>query len=63
MAAKSISDLLPDMVVLDIIWIYTNGPWWCIVHHLMQAITILTLSLTLEKYHIVDPAIDEEEIL
>lgn len=63
MAAKSISDLLPDMAIPDVVWIYTNGPWWCIVHHLMQAITVLMLGLALEPYHTTDSAIGQEKML
>ncbi|KAL1619968.1 hypothetical protein SLS56_009887 [Neofusicoccum ribis] len=63
MAARSMSDLLPDMAVPDAVWIYANGPWWCIVHHLMQAMTVLMLELAYELCHMPNPAVDKEGIL
>lgn len=43
-SAKGIIDFLPDNPQLDC-W-YDKGPWWCIVHHMMQAISILLLGLS-----------------
>ncbi|EKG09496.1 hypothetical protein MPH_13456 [Macrophomina phaseolina MS6] len=53
MAAKSMTDLLPDGdgQSPDVVWLYKNGPWWCIVHYLMQALTVLTLEFALDKYN------------
>lgn len=67
MAARSIAALLPSTsVVPDAVWLYTHGPWWCIVHHLMQAITILMLELAFEESHMLDsssaPTHDEPDI-
>lgn len=50
MAARSIADLLPDAA--DPVWLYTHGPWWCIVHYLMQAVTILMLELGFDEFHL-----------
>lgn len=62
-AARSMCDLLPDTDVPNIVWIYTNGPWWCIVHHLMQAMTVLMLELAFEVFHMANPAADQDTIL
>lgn len=63
MAARSISGLLPDMDVPEVNWMYHNGPWWCIVHHLMQAMTVLMLELAFEMFHMSDLSMDQEAIL
>ncbi|KAF4546085.1 C6 transcription factor [Lasiodiplodia theobromae] len=63
MAARSMSDLLPDMDVPDVNWMYYNGPWWCIVHHLMQAMTVLMLELAFEMCHMKDLSVNQEGIL
>jgi hypothetical protein len=41
-AAKTIMNMLPDEP--NPVSIYHQGPWWCIVHHIMQAISILLLG-------------------
>lgn len=43
-AAKTVASLLP--VHSDASHIYENGPWWSIVHHLMQSVSVLLLALT-----------------
>ncbi|CAI6342375.1 unnamed protein product [Periconia digitata] len=43
-AAQNLSLLLPDEPNPS--WIYQIGPWWCIVHNIMQAITVLLLELS-----------------
>ncbi|KAF2848752.1 C6 transcription factor-like protein [Plenodomus tracheiphilus IPT5] len=43
-AAKTIVASLPDDPRPELI--YDQGPWWCIVHHLMQAISIFLLELS-----------------
>ncbi|KAL1621827.1 hypothetical protein SLS54_005350 [Diplodia seriata] len=63
MAARSVSDLLPDMEVPDVNWIYHHGPWWCIVHHLMQAMTVLMLELAFDVPHLSDAHVDQQAIL
>ncbi|EKG22440.1 Transcription factor fungi [Macrophomina phaseolina MS6] len=59
MAAKSVADLLPHKsptaaadVLPDVVWLYNNGPWWCIVHYFMQAITVLMLELAFGEFHL-----------
>ncbi|KAK8204656.1 fungal-specific transcription factor domain-containing protein, partial [Phyllosticta capitalensis] len=61
-AARSMADLLPDDDP-DVLWLYRNGPWWCIVHHLMQAITVFMLELAFELYHMTEPKADRDSIL
>lgn len=41
-AAKTLVDLLPDEPSVD--FVYGQCSWWCIVHHLTQAASILLLS-------------------
>ncbi|CAN9474373.1 unnamed protein product [Alternaria alternata] len=34
------------------VWYYENGPWWCAVHMIMQALTVLLLELSLDGIHL-----------
>jgi hypothetical protein len=43
-AAKTVVGFLPDD--LNVYFIYDQGPWWCIVHHIMQAVSVLLLGLS-----------------
>jgi hypothetical protein len=43
-AAKTVVDFLPDE--LSVHFIYDQVPWWCIVHHMMQAVSIFLLGLS-----------------
>jgi hypothetical protein len=43
-SAKAVVDLLPD--ILSARFIYDQGPWWCIVHYMMQAVAVLLLGLS-----------------
>ncbi|ORY07939.1 fungal-specific transcription factor domain-domain-containing protein [Clohesyomyces aquaticus] len=43
-AAKATADFLPDQPNPN--FLYENGPWWSIVHNLMQAVTVFLLSLS-----------------
>ncbi|KAF3048120.1 hypothetical protein E8E12_010551 [Didymella heteroderae] len=43
-AAKMVVDFLPDEPNAH--FLYGQGPWWSIVHHLMQAISALLLGLS-----------------
>ncbi|KAF1852037.1 C6 transcription factor-like protein [Cucurbitaria berberidis CBS 394.84] len=43
-AAKVIVSLLQDGPHTNSI--YSQGPWWCIIHHAMQAISVLLLGLS-----------------
>ena len=42
-AAKTIVAFLPDEPCPGL---YEQGPWWCIVHHMMQAISVFLLALS-----------------
>ncbi|RDW74665.1 putative C6 transcription factor [Aspergillus mulundensis] len=44
--ASLMLELLPDS--LDLAWVYRMSPWWCIVHYIMQAITVLLISLLIK---------------
>ncbi|KAE8389573.1 fungal-specific transcription factor domain-containing protein [Aspergillus alliaceus] len=42
-SACQILDLLPDEP--DIIWLNQVSPWWCVLHYLMQSVTVLLIEL------------------
>lgn len=48
-AAREISELLPDTP--DPVQIYQNGPWWCIIHIMMQALAVLLLEVFYDGAH------------
>ncbi len=48
-AARATVDLLPDKP--DPVLLYRNGPWWCQIHLLMQAASILMLELSFNCEH------------
>ncbi|KAJ8108543.1 hypothetical protein OPT61_g8101 [Boeremia exigua] len=43
-AAKTVVDFLPEEH--DARFVYEQGPWWCMMHHLMQAVAVLLLGLS-----------------
>jgi hypothetical protein len=43
-AARTVVDFFPDEPSAH--FIYDQGPWWCIVHHMMQAVAVLLLGLS-----------------
>ncbi|CAN9346145.1 unnamed protein product [Alternaria alternata] len=49
-AALDITSTLPDPP--NPVWYYENGPWWCAVHMIMQALTVLLLELSLDGIHL-----------
>ncbi|KAL8772122.1 MAG: hypothetical protein Q9203_004744 [Teloschistes exilis] len=51
-AARSMVDLLPNKP--DPVELYRISPWWCMVHHLMQAVTILFLEMSYRTTHCPD---------
>ncbi|KAL8697220.1 MAG: hypothetical protein Q9224_002422 [Gallowayella concinna] len=53
-AARSVIDLLPDQPNTG--GMYQVTPWWNMVHHLMQAVTVLMLELSLGSIHCPDIA-------
>ena len=57
-AAKNMLDLLPDQP--NPIGLYKVSPWWSLLHHLMQAATVLLLELSFRVDHM---PFEAEEIL
>ena len=58
-SAQAITKLLPDQV--DLRFIYEQGPWWSIVHHMIQAIAVLLLKMSLGSSHKVHDGEDLSE--
>jgi len=48
-AAVAMADLLPEEV--DATYLYKIGPWWSIVHNLMQALIVLLLEISYGAVH------------
>ena len=44
--AKAVADLLPDDPNTQLVMLYRAGPWWKMVHVIMQALLILLLEVT-----------------
>jgi hypothetical protein len=59
-AAKSIASLLPDAVASNLITLYQAGPWWQMVHVIMQALVVLLLEVVLESMYFPD---DRQEVI
>lgn len=57
-AARDMIDMLPNEP--NSIGLYTVAPWWCLVHHLVQAATVLMLELSFRSAHL---PTEVEEIL
>lgn len=49
-SASRLLDLIPDEP--NAIQLYQISPWWCILHYLMQAATVLLLELSFGSVHI-----------
>ncbi|CAI6309904.1 unnamed protein product [Periconia digitata] len=49
-AAQDMADLLPED--LNLKYLLENGPWWIMVHHIMQSMTVLLLELSYQSTHI-----------
>ncbi|KAF3000779.1 hypothetical protein E8E13_005255 [Curvularia kusanoi] len=47
-AAKSIAALLPEAMFENLVVLYQAGPWWQMVHIIMQALTVLCLQIALD---------------
>lgn len=47
-AAQSIADLLPAATSDNIVKMYETGPWWQIIHVIMQALVVLCLEIVLQ---------------
>ncbi|CAF9903755.1 MAG: hypothetical protein ALECFALPRED_002962 [Alectoria fallacina] len=48
-AARDMLELLPKEP--NAVGLYTVAPWWCLVHYLMQAATVLMLELSFRTEH------------
>lgn len=48
--------MLPDAP--DAVGLYRVSPWWCLVHHLVQATTVLMLELSFRADHMPNEADD-----
>ncbi|KAJ5793897.1 hypothetical protein N7457_000496 [Penicillium paradoxum] len=51
-SAGHMLDLIPDEP--DALQLYRIAPWWCILHYLMQAATVLLLELSFGAVHMPD---------
>ena len=49
-SAMQMLDLVPDQP--GPIQLYEIGPWWCVLHYLMQAVTVLLLELSFGSIHV-----------
>ena len=49
-AALGMLDLLPEEP--NPVGLYGVAPWWCLVHHLVQAVTLLMLELSFRSDHL-----------
>ncbi|KAK7177960.1 hypothetical protein PSPO01_15991 [Paraphaeosphaeria sporulosa] len=48
-AANAMADLLPDCI--DVTHLYKMGPWWSVVHNLMQGLVVLLLEMSYNTVH------------
>lgn len=48
-SARLMLDLIPNSP--DPIWLYRTCPWWCILHYLMQSVTVLLIELSFGCIH------------
>jgi hypothetical protein len=48
-AAEDMTKLFPDEP--DEEYIYEQGPWWCIIHYIMQAIAVFLLEIAYQAAH------------
>ncbi|KAF7671197.1 hypothetical protein GT037_010758 [Alternaria burnsii] len=49
-AAKKLTDILPDHATAA--QMFETGPWWSLVHHIMQALTVLLVELSYCMDHV-----------
>jgi hypothetical protein len=50
-SAKAIAQLLPDDPEFNIVALYESGPWWTMVHNIMQSLVVLLLDISYEAQH------------
>lgn len=48
-SAKSIANILPEAMASNLVLLYQAGPWWQMVHIIMQALVVLLLEMVLES--------------
>lgn len=53
-AARSVAELLPEAVLDNLVTLHRTGPWWQMVHIIMQAFTVLCLEIALDAVHFPD---------
>ncbi|KZM19463.1 DNA binding [Ascochyta rabiei] len=49
-AANSFTDTLPDYT--NVAYLYQTGPWWSMIHHIMQVLTVLLLEVSYNTVHL-----------
>ena len=57
-SARAVIEMLPN--IPNPVGVYGVAPWWCLVHHLVQASTVLMLELSFRADHVPKEA---EEVL
>jgi len=55
-AARDLMNMLPN--VPNVVGLYRVSPWWCLVHHIVQASTVLMLELSFRADHMPNEADD-----
>lgn len=50
-SAKTIANYLPDEQEGNVMALYEVGPWWSMVHNIMQSLTVLLLEVSMEPAH------------
>ncbi|OJD22268.1 hypothetical protein ACJ73_06385 [Blastomyces percursus] len=49
-AARNIINLLPQNI--QPVELYLTTPWWCVIHYIVQAGTILVMELSMDVFHL-----------
>lgn len=50
-SAKAVARLLPNDPTFNVVTLYETGPWWSIVHTIMQSLVILLLEVSYEAVY------------
>lgn len=50
-SAKAIATLLPEDPERHVVNLYESGPWWSMVHNIMQSLVVLLLEISLRGKH------------
>lgn len=59
-SAKAIAQLLPNDPDRNLVSLYESGPWWSMVHNIMQSIVVLLLEISLRGKYFPE---DRQEII